>query len=106
MKTASSLEEKRQIAVKISEHLKTAQNLTLEMAAMDTSGYTEKEKASFEKTKAFIESTEYYILILENIAYLAAQDSDYSMLAETFLYFAMESQTNMEEARAALQELK
>ncbi|MDD3169775.1 MAG: hypothetical protein PHC91_10000 [Eubacteriales bacterium] len=106
LKSASSLEEKQQIAAKISENLKTAQGLTLEMAAMDTSSYTEKEKTAFDRTKAFIESTEYYILILENIAYLAAQDSDYSMLAETFLYFAMESQTKMEEARTEIQELK
>lgn len=103
---AVSLEEKQQIATKISGDLQKAQNITLEIALMDTSQFTIVQKEAYEKTKAFMESTEYYILILENIAYLAAQDSDYSMLAETFLYFAMESQTKMEEARAALQGLK
>lgn len=105
IKTAASLEEKQKIAAKISADLKSAENISLEIQLMDTSQFTEKQLDAYNKTKAFTESTEYYILILENIAYLAAQDSDYSMLAETFLYFATDSQTKMEEARNALQGL-
>jgi hypothetical protein len=66
---------------------------------VDASAFTEQEKAALDKLTAYAESTEYYIMILENIAYLAAQENDYSMLAETFLYFAMDSQTKMGEAR-------
>ena len=69
--------------------------LTLEIKNIDQSSFTEEEKEVYDKLAAFAESNEYYILVLENIAYLAASDSDYSMLADTFLYFAMEAQTKM-----------
>lgn len=106
LKAAATLEDKRQIASKISADLASAQKLTLEITLLDTFQFTEEELIAYNKTKALVESTEYYIQVLENIAYLAAQDSDYSMLADTFLYFAMDSQTKMEDARGALQILE
>ncbi|HYE68960.1 MAG TPA: stalk domain-containing protein [Anaerovoracaceae bacterium] len=99
IKASVSLEEKQIIASTISENYLNAQNLTAEIKAIDTLSFTEEEKAAYDKIAVFAESTEYYILVLENIAYLAAQDADYSMLAETFFYFAMDSQTKMEDAR-------
>jgi len=105
IKAAVSLEEKQIIASTISENYLNAQNLNADIKAIDTSSFAEEERAAYDKIAVFAESTEYYILVLENIAYLAAQDSDYSMLAETFLYFAMDSQTKMEEARVLVQEL-
>lgn len=102
---SASLEDKELIAASITDNYQKAQGMTLEIKNLDSSGLTEEEKAALEKLVAYAESTEYYLLVLENIAYLAAQDNDYSMLAETFLYFAMESQTKMEEARTAIQAL-
>lgn len=99
IKTAGSTEEKQIIAASASENYLRAQTLAMEVKAMDQTSFSQEEKAAYEKLAAFAESTEYYILVLENIAYLAAADADYSMLAETFLYFAMEAQTKMEEAR-------
>ncbi len=105
LKDIVSLDEKQIIATAISDNYLQAQNLTLEIKAVDISNYTDEEIATYNKLIAFAESTEYYILVLENIAYLAAQDSDYSMLAETFLYFAMDCQTKMEETRTLVQGL-
>lgn len=99
IKTSASVEEKKMIAEAISENYLRAQALTSEIKGLDQSGFTEAEKASYERIAAFVESTEYYVLVLENIAYLAADDLDYSMLAETFFYFAMDSKTKMDAAR-------
>ncbi len=95
----SSLEEKQAIAVSASDNYSVAQAITQEIRTIDQSDFTENEKTACEKLLAFAESNEYYLLVLENIAYLAAAEADYSMLADTFLYFAMEAQTKMGEAR-------
>lgn len=105
IKEAVAFDEKQVIASAISDNYFNAQKLTVEIKSLDTTGFKEEEALAFDKTVAFAESTEYYMLVLENIAYLAAQDADYSMLADTFLYFAMDSQTKMEEARVLVQNL-
>jgi len=105
IKGSASLEERELIAASITDNYQRVQALTMEIKDMDQTVFSDQEKAAQEKLLLYAESTEYYLLVLENIAYLAAQDNDYSMLAETFLYFAMESQTQMEEARTAIQAL-
>lgn len=99
LKNESTTEEKQIIAASASENYLSAQALTIEVKGVDQTAFTDEEKAASFKLMAFAESNEYYILVLENIAYLAAQDMDYSMLADTFLYFAMDAQTKMKEAR-------
>ncbi|MEL7570990.1 MAG: hypothetical protein AAGU14_10600, partial [Eubacteriaceae bacterium] len=106
LKTATSLNEKQLLATEISDNYLSAESLTSEIKGINTSGYTEEQMIAYDKTVSFAESTEYYILVLENIAYLAASDTDYSMLAETFLYFAMDSQMKMEDARASIESIK
>ena len=96
---ATSLEEKQLIATAISENYHSAQEMTAEIKGLNQTAFTAEELITYEKLLAFVESTEYYILILENIAYIAASGGDYSMLAETFLYFALDSQAKMDAAR-------
>jgi hypothetical protein len=91
--------EKEAIAASASDNYLKAQTTTADIKAMDTTQYTGSEKAAYDKLQAFAESNEYYILVLENIAYMAASDQDYSALADTFLYFAMDAQAKMEDAR-------
>ena len=95
----ATAEEKQAIAASASDNYANAQALTREIKAIDQSDFSEERKAAYLKLLAFAESNEYYILVLENIAYLAAADSDYSMLADTFLYFAVEAQNAMRTAR-------
>lgn len=96
----ATTEEKQAIAVSASENHVKAQSITLEVKEIeDQDEFTDEEKAAYDALLAFSESNEYYILILENIAYMAANEQDYSMLADTFLYFALEAQAKMEEAR-------
>jgi hypothetical protein len=93
-------EERQAIAISASENCVKAQSVTLDVKQIkDQDEFTDEEKAAYEALLAFAESNEYYILILENIAYMAANGQDYSMLAETFLYFALEAQAKLEEAR-------
>ena len=106
IKKATPSEEKKLIAASITDNYNKAQAMSVEIKGIDTASFTDAEKAALDKLKAYSESTEYYILVLENISYLAAQDNDYSMLADTFLYFAMDSQNKMEDARSAIKALK
>lgn len=95
----STPEQRQTIAVSASENYLRAQSITSDIKKIDQDDFSDEEKAAYDALLAFAESNEYYILVLENIAYMAAEGSDYSMLADTFLYFAMEAQTKMEEAR-------
>ena len=95
----ASAEDRKTIAASTSDNYLKAQAMTAEAKEIDQSDFTVEEKEACEKLADFAESNEYYILILENIAYLAADDQDYSMLADTFLYFAVEAQNKMREAR-------
>jgi hypothetical protein len=95
----ASTEQKQVIAASASDNYAKAQAITLDLKALDRKDFTEKQQDAYDKLLAFAESNEYYILVLENISYLAASDSDYSMLADTFLYFALDTQTKMEDAR-------
>jgi hypothetical protein len=95
----ASAEQKQAIAASASDNYLKAQSLTIDVKEIDQTDFTEKQQKAYDKLLAFAESNEYYILVLENIAYLAASDSDYSMLADTFLYFALDAQTKMEDAR-------
>ena len=95
----ASADEKKAIAASASENYLNAQSLTMEIKSIKEDGFKDDRKAARAKLQTFAESNEYYILVLENIAYLAAADSDYSMLADTFLYFAVEAQNTMRAAR-------
>lgn len=105
LKQAASYEEKQTILTEISQCYLNAQKMTEDAKKLNLSGFTKREAGAYEKTVSFIESAEYYILLLENISYLAAQNEDYSMLAEIFQYYAFDSQVKMEEARERIQAL-
>lgn len=59
---------------------------------------TQHDKAvvdAVQSLQSFAEGCEYYILVMQNIIYMAANDQDYSMFADPFLNFALMSQTAM-----------
>ena len=70
---------------------------------LKTETFTDEEKEACQKLCDFIEITEYYILVMENIAYMAADKQDYSIMAENFLNFALESEKAMDSAREAIE---
>ena len=96
---AQQQRKKQAIAASASDNYLKAQAITADIKKIDTASYTESRKGK--RTTSFRplrKATNTIFWYLKNIAYLAASDSDYSMLADTFLYFAMEAQTKMEEA--------
>ena len=91
------------MAAEISSDLTEAEACTLEAKElMKTETFTPEEFNACEKLYEFIEITEHYILVMENIAYMAANGEDYSMFAETFLTFALESERTMNAALEAI----
>lgn len=99
-----SSEEAPLMASGISSELRRAKENTLDAAELlKTSDLSEEERDAGEKLYAYVEITEYYILVMENIAYMAAAGEDYSILAETFLTFALESDKAMDAARKAIE---
>ncbi|MFA5637665.1 MAG: stalk domain-containing protein [Anaerovoracaceae bacterium] len=72
---------------------------------MAKKAFNDKEKDAYTKLMDFLELAEYYTLVLENISYMASNGQDYSMYADTFLTFALESSKKMDAAREAIQAL-
>ncbi len=94
-----NLDELLIIATEVSKDYVFAAANTIEVNSLNTTGYNEKELAAYASLKEFTQISEHYILVLENIAYMAAAEEDFSMLAETFMTFAIESQSRLDETR-------
>jgi len=105
LQKAASGSELLVIATEISRDYALAAENTMVVKGMDTAGYTEKELEAYVSLVEFTQISEHYVLVLENIAYMAAAEQDYSMLAETFLTFAMESQGKLDQTRAFVEAL-
>lgn len=93
------------IANSISADVLTAEKQTIEINNMKKSKMTEEEKAAQEALYTFSKVSENYLLILENIAYLASNKQDYSMLSDTFVNLAMDSQEKLNTARKLIEAL-
>lgn len=99
--------ELRQLLVaSISEDFFKAQEQAGRVKSLDITGYSDVELAVYQALDQFVEISEYYVLVIENIAYMAINDQDYSMLAETFFAFAMDTQAKMDIARSAVDEIR
>ena len=94
-----------ELAKGVSQDYKITQGNGNAIKAMDKTEFTDAENIAHEKLQGFLELAEYYTLVLENISYMAVNDQDYSMFAETFLTFAMESAAKMDQAREAIEAL-
>ncbi len=86
----------------VSEDSRRAQQMTVAVKSLDTSDFTDEELAAYAKIAEFAEMTEYYILVMENIAYKAANLEDFSMLAETFMMFAIQTMELLDQAKASV----
>ncbi len=105
----STLEGKdlKALATSVSSDYNLAQGNAIELnGLLGNTNLTKEEKAAGEKLQEFTIICEHYILVMENIAHMAAAGQDYSGLAETFLTFAVQAQTSMDQASKALETLK
>ena len=93
------------MAKEVSSDYRMAQYNTSFGKELGSLSFTPSEKEAYDKLMEFLELVEYYILVLENISYMASNGQDYSMFGETFLTFALESERKMDETREAIQAL-
>ena len=70
---------------------------------MTIESYTEDEEEAMKKVVVFGKTSEQYIQILENLAYMAVQGQDYSVLSDVFYQMALTAQKALEDAREAVQ---
>jgi len=102
---ALSEEELQALVPQASRDLLRVNRLINEIKHTDTDEFSEAELTAYSALLAYTESAGYYIQIIENIIYMAANDQDYSMFADTFMSFALDSQTKYEAARNAIRDL-
>lgn len=102
IREAKSKQEREKIAKALSKDYQTARELTKAIPRWNSFGSL-REVEAYQEVKGFLENTEQYLLILENIAYLAASDESYAMLSESFFEAALNTQTTMDTARTLLQ---
>ena len=70
-----------------------------------TAELSDAEHDAYNCLLEYAESASYYIQIAENIIYMASEGQDYSVFGETFLDFALDSQTKYNAAKDALRNL-
>lgn len=95
----------QEMAKEVSSDYRMAQYNTSFGKELGSLSFTPSEKEAYDKLMEFLELAEYYILVLENISYMASNGQDYSVFGETFLTFALESERKMDETREAIQAL-
>lgn len=93
------------LADSISMDVRLAEKQTIEINSMRKSKMTVEETAAQEALYTFSKVSESYLLILENIAYLASHKQDYSMLSDTFVNLALDSQDKLNTARKLIEAL-
>lgn len=102
---AQSIEELMIIATEVSKDYVTAKEYTERVLTIDFSDFSQNEKEAYYYLSEFAVLSEQYILVLENIAYLAAAEQDSSMLVETFVNLVIKSQKSLDEARTLIEML-
>lgn len=87
---------KENIAKSISEDYTVITKLIKLLNEIDLKSLPEDEILIHEKLMEFSQSVEMYVLVMENIAYMDLNDQDYSLLADTLLYYALDTQSKMD----------
>jgi hypothetical protein len=93
------------LAASANNNVRTIDKLLAEVKLYEMTAFSAGQKEAYDKLLAYTEAASYYILIIENIIYMASQGQDYTIFAETLLTFAMDSQAKYELVRDALKDL-
>lgn len=105
LQKTTDADRKAMLADSISTDVQIAEKQVIAINKMRKSKMTEKEQEAQKVLYEFAQISENYLLVLENIAYFSVSGKDYSVLADTFVNFATESQTKMNEARKLIEGL-
>jgi len=102
LKTIAELER---LSSAVSADYAKAEAISADVRLLGIKAFTDEEETAYKALSEFTTSTEYYILVMENIVYMAMAEVDYSVLADTFLEFAMASSQKMDQTRAAIKQI-
>ncbi len=105
IQTAKTQEDKQMVADSISSDVQEIERQLSYAKSIKRDSFTEEQQAAYQALCEFIQMTQHYFLIMENIAYMSANDLDYSMLAETFLEFALNAQNGKGQAEHLIEKL-
>jgi len=105
LQNSLSAEELAVLASYVSEELQNINSIMANIRNVNTDDFTEEEVYAHNRLFEYAEATSFYVLITENIIYMAATGQDFSIFAETFLTFAVTAQSRHEVAVAALRNL-
>jgi len=98
-------EELAELAASVSRSQQGITRTITNIRNVNIEEFSDPELDAYINLLDYADATGYYILITENIVYMAAQGQDYSIFAETFLHFAMDAQSKFETARDAIRSL-
>lgn len=96
---------KLMLAESISADVQTAEKQTISVNNMKKSKMSKEEEAAQAALYDYLQISENYLLVLENIAYLSSSGKDYSLLSDTFVSLALDSQSKMNAARKLIDAL-
>lgn len=96
---------KTMLAEAISGNVRLSEKQHQDLKSIKSEKLALKEKEAYEALTEYAEISGYYILLMENIAYMSVNNQDFSMLSETFLNFAMEARTKGQAAKTMIDAL-
>jgi succinate dehydrogenase flavin-adding protein (antitoxin of CptAB toxin-antitoxin module) len=102
LQNAMTMEEFQQLVNYASADVLEADAIVQNLMNMSISGFSEMEITIYNSLLAYADSTARYALITENIVYMAFRGQDFSIFAEIFLTFAVDTQAKFETARSAI----
>lgn len=106
MGSVASYGDMAALAEKISADLELAQDLTSQAKALArTESFTDDEQAAADAVETFIELSEYYVLCMENIVYMALEGADFTIMQDAFEQYAYDTTIAFENARLAIEML-
>ena len=102
LQNAKTLEQFVALVDSASADVRAADAIVQNLQNINTAGFSELEMAIYNSLFAYSYATARYALITENIVYMAFQGQDFSIFAEVFLTFMIDTQAKFETARSAI----
>jgi len=102
LQNAKTLEQFVELVDSASADVANADAIVQNIQNINTSGFSELEMTIYNSLLAYANATARYALITENIVYMAFRGQDFSIFAEIFMTFAVDTQAKFEVARSAI----
>ena len=102
LQNAKTMEQFIELVDSASADVRAADAIEQNLQNLNTHGFSELEMNIYNSLLTYTASVARYALITENIVYMASRGQDFSIFAEVFLTFAVDTQAQFEVARNAI----